>query len=46
MHPDAEDVTACVDDVDGTCSSPGGNNECNEDNNTATAEDVQCDIIG
>jgi hypothetical protein len=46
LHPDAEDVTACVDDVDGTCSAPGGNNECNEDNNTAIAEDVQCDIIG
>jgi len=46
LAPDSADVTACVDDVDGSCSEPGGNNECNEDNNTALTEDVQCDIIG
>ncbi len=45
-HPDSADVTACVDDVDGACAAPGANNECNEDNNTASIEDVQCDIIG
>lgn len=45
INPDSADLTACVDDVDGTCSEPGGNNECNEDNNTATVEDVQCDVI-
>lgn len=46
VHPESADVTACVDDVDGTCTAPGANNECNEDNNTASIEDVQCDIIG
>lgn len=46
VEPESADVTACVDDVDGTCAEPGGNHECNEDNNTALTEDVQCGLIG
>jgi hypothetical protein len=46
LSPESADVTACVDDADGSCSAPGENNECNEDNNKVIIEDVQCDIIG
>jgi hypothetical protein len=41
--PASADVTACVDDVDWSCVPPGANNECNEDNNTDLAEDIQCE---
>jgi hypothetical protein len=41
--PASADVTACVDDVDWSCVPPGANNECNEENNTDLAEDIQCE---
>jgi hypothetical protein len=43
VAPASADVTACVDDTDWSCTEPGGNNECNEDNNTDILEDVQCE---